>query len=198
MPRPAPENAEEILVSPEDDEVFSLFSFRRSFNKDGSLRYVQVLGTKEELEAFSNFTDPDYDDEYETEPGKVIAVSLPRIIACRMEGRSLEDEEVITQRNGLKGDCRRDNLEIKTKSEVASGERPHVQWADSGTKYVYSTEGGRYFVNYKGQYIGSFDTVEIAEKAIELYLKAVDEGMEEKVAAKYARKKIKFGDGGRN
>ena len=102
-------------------------------------------------------------------------------------GRELEQEEVVRPENGLRGDCRRDNLALSSKSEAASTERPGT-WSGSGVKYVYQNEYGRFFVNFKGVYLGTYGDPETAATVIDLYQEAIERGMEKKEAVRFSKK----------
>ena len=178
MPRRPPPNAEQILLSPEDADLAERFLFRRSFNKDGTLRYAQVIGVTEELTAAA--------EQRAVDPQKLItteqsAMSLPRLVAQRMLGRPLKGNEVVQPKNGKSGDNRRSNLEITTRSVLSSHER--AGRAESGSKYVYATEAGRYYVNFKNTYLGTYDNIDAAEQAVTGYQALLDQGIPERQAA---------------
>jgi hypothetical protein len=180
MPKRSAVVTEQVILSPEDADAADLFLFRRSFNEDSTLRYVQVLGDEEEIDAFAR------NEPVVVKPGaksKQKAYSLPRLIAQRMLGRPLMPEELIKPKNGKYGDCRRSNLELTNRSELASGEREGT-WSNTGAKYIYPTEGGRFFVNYSDIYLGTYDTTTQAEEALELFKRLTADGMSDEEAAR--------------
>lgn len=172
MARTAPRNAEPIYLSKADRDVADRFVFRRSYNKDGSIRFVQAVGIREELEAAAANRPIDtavIDSREQTQ------MALSRLIAQRMIGRPLEKNEVVTWRNGNRGDLRRENLEVRTRSEVARDTRPTT--SSSGVKYVYPTESGRFAAAYLNTYLGTYNDTEQAAAAVAMYLQLVDEGV---------------------
>jgi hypothetical protein len=184
LPRKAPTNAEQVEVSPEDLDLLEHFLVRRSYLPNGHIRYVQILGYAADIEAAAYGENPIYGASSRTSQS---AYSLPRIVMRRMlGGRELETEEVVYHKNGLKGDLRRSNLELSTKSEMSRGDR-EGQWSKSGTKHVYPTDGSRYFVNYKGIYLGTYEDTEKAEAALELYKAAIKAGIPKKEAKKLVK-----------
>jgi hypothetical protein len=188
MPRKQPENAEPLILSPDDEFLLDRFVIRRSFGKDGAIRYVQAVGNAQEIEAAA------YDDDIQDRDSGSrvqVAYSLPRLIARRMRGGAdLEPEEVVTPRNGKRGDLRRENTEVRSRGEAASGERPTR--SSTGVKGVYWHSSGRPFVNYNGVYLGTYDTVEEAKGAIEAYDALLADGVDKVAAAKTVKRQAKL------
>lgn len=180
MPKAPPPNAEEIRISAEDADLIDLFVLRRSFNKDGSIRYLQVVGFPEEVEAFARGERvPMLSGRSSCEQR---SYSMPRIIMQRILKRPLLDEELVKSSNGNMGDCRRENLELTTRSEIAQRERS--SWAVTGAKYVYPADNGRFYANADSNYLGTYDTVELAAKSVESFFRLIENGMEVAEAAR--------------
>jgi hypothetical protein len=185
MSRRAPQDAEQVQVSPEDRDLIENFLVRRSYLPDGHIRYVQILGYAADIEAAAQGQAPIYGAASRTSQA---AYSLPRLVMRRMlGGRELETEEVIYYKNELRGDCRRENLELSTKSEKSKGDR-EGQWGKTGKKHIYRTDGTRYYVNYKGVYLGTYDDTAAAQGAIELYKAAIAAGIPKKEAKRLVKK----------
>jgi hypothetical protein len=180
MPKTPHQNAEEVLISAEDADLIELFTIRRSYNPDGTLRYVQVIGNADEVEAFAQNEKVIIGDHVAENQR---AFSLPRLVMQRIFQRPLLPEELVKAKNGRIGDCRRDNLELTNRSEIAGKERDST-WANSGAKYVYPADNGRYYANVNGNYLGTFDTVEQATASVKQYFDFLTGGMSEKEAAR--------------
>lgn len=177
MARRSPVGAEPLIISPEDGDL-QQFVFRRSYNDDGSIRYVQIIGYAEELEAAAEQRPVRLE---KLNKRKQTQMSLPRLIAQRMLGRPLTDSEVVTWRNGKRGDNRRANIEVVDRSELQGAHR-EVKSA-TGRKYIYPTSSGRFSVNLSNKYLGVYDTVELAEQALERYFQLLNAGLSEDEAA---------------
>lgn len=180
MPKKPPANAEEVRLSADDADIVDLFIIRRSFNPDGSMRYVQVIGNADELEAFSRNLPVTLTPR---NPEKQRVFALPRLIMTRMLGRPLDNNELVQPKNGKMGDCRRDNLEVTSRSALASGSRDS-SWSTTGTKYVYPSERDRFYANVDGTYLGTFDTVEQAQASVKRFFELREKGMDDKEAAR--------------
>ena len=174
MPRTGPKNAEPILLSPEDMDIIDLFIFRRSFNEDGSLRYVQAIGDADQIDAFALNQPVVFAPR---EKGKQKVISLPRLIMQRAMKRPLEAGELVIPANGKNGDNRRSNLVFTNRAELASGERRGTR-SSAGEKYVYKNNHGRYFANFDNTYLGTYDEPDQAASAVDEYKRLVGEGME--------------------
>lgn len=184
MPRHVPENAETVLISPEDGEIIDLFIIRRSFNKDGSIRYIQLVGSEADITAFAHYQAIDHS---KVSKNAQSALSLPRVIAARTLKRPLMSDEVVVQTNGKRGDCRRSNIEVVTKSDLAKGERNYT-WSESGKKYVYRSASGKYFATVNDKYLGTFAKAETAHEAVEMFKGFVEQGVDMADAAKTVKK----------
>jgi hypothetical protein len=180
MPKKSHQSTEEVFISAEDADLIDLFLIRRSYNPDGSLRYVQVLGNATEIEAFARNEKVVVRDDMSHNQR---AFSLPRLIMQRILNRPLLPEELVTMKNGKVGDCRRENLELTSRSEVAQRERSG-SWSETGAKYVYPGEAGRYYANVNGSYLGIYNTVDQASAAVKQYFDFLESGMDEKEAAR--------------
>ncbi len=173
MPKRPPVDAEQVRISPEDADVLDFFIIRRSYNPDGTMRYVQLIGDAQEIEDFASGQPVTV---LPRGSGKHRAASLARIIMQRVLGRPLEREEFIRPKNGLNGDLRRGNLEIATRSDLASVERDN-SWSSTGQKYIYADANGRFYINKGDQYLGTYDTVEQAAVALKMFEQMVASGM---------------------
>lgn len=179
MPRKEPENAEQILISLEDAELLDFFHFRRTFFDDGSIRYVQLIGDPVLLDAFAR-GEPLVMPAEKTK--KARQASLARVLVQRMIGRPLMGNEKVVQKNGKRGDNRRQNLELTTSSEIAGGERIGT-WSATGAKYVYKAANGKYYAQVGDNSLGTYDKVEQANDAVSMYREMVESGVPEVEAA---------------
>lgn len=186
MSRRTPKNAEPLVVSPEDADLTEVFVFRRSYNKDGSIRYVQVVGYPIDLDAA--LVGPVAPRSGAREGEQQTQMSLSRLIAQRMLGRALEPSEVVTWRNGKRGDNRRANLEVILRSEVQGAHR--ITRSASGVKYVYPTETGRYAANYGNAYLGTYDTVEQAAGAVDEFIDLTGQGVPRRQAIRKVKERM--------
>lgn len=179
MPKKPPANAEQVRISPEDADVLDFFIVRRSYNTDGTLRYVQLIGDATEIDQFAS----NQPISITTENRKQRATSLARIIMQRKLGRPLAKEEFVTQINGQNGDVRRQNLELASRSELASVTRDH-SWSSTGQKYLYADSSGRYYATKGDVYLGTYDTLEQAKAALEMFNRLIAAGMSEDEASR--------------
>ncbi|HLU12191.1 MAG TPA: hypothetical protein VK003_21115 [Oceanobacillus sp.] len=178
MPRKEPENAEYVLISPEDAELLDFFSLRRTFEDDGSIQYVQVIGNPALIEAARR--GENLAEALPSAGKKSVHFSLSRMIMERMIGRPLLPNERVRQINGNRGDLRRRNLEIATASELASVKRS--SWASSGVKYVYETKTGKYAAQVGDISLGTYSDKSEAAAAVEKFYKLLDAGLSKEEA----------------
>lgn len=179
MPRKEPENSEYVIVSPEDAELLDFFSLRRTFEPDGSIRYVQLIGDVDLIQAALH--NKDLAAEMISDAGKKGkrkkgSYSLPRMVAARMLGYPLTDSEVVVQKNDKRGDVRRTNLEITSRADLATGKRI-AGWSRTGTKYVYLAVNGKYYGQVGNHSLGTYATKEEASAAVDSYLAMVESGV---------------------
>lgn len=177
MPRKPQPGEEQIILSPEDSDILSLFELRRSFKPDRSLRYVQVVGDDAKLSAYADGLDP----SAVPADGVEHVVALPRLVMQRALGRPLDSRELVRSLNGLNGDCQRPNLTLISRSDLVSKKRTG-SWSKSGEKYVYD-RNGYYAASVVGVYLGTYSTPQRAAEAVSDYHSLLDQGYGQEDAA---------------